>query len=186
VVLHTVPRRWEHKDSGELIRGMISQPKRLEFDSTGLPHLYWYKPIESFLINKEESKGKNGLFSTHLPSTYRNVNIRMRVNGIGKDTKGVELVLNESTLTLQYIEDKYIISSIPLKDSVSFREIKVLIFGEYYEVYCDELFKLSGIAYRHFAGSFESRVGNKAVEHSFRSFSKEHLPTGRDDLNSLW
>jgi sucrose-6-phosphate hydrolase SacC (GH32 family) len=186
VLLHTVSRRWQHQDNGAPMRGMLAQPKRIIFDDSCLPQLLWFKPVESYLNDDDESRGKNGLLSLKLPTGYSNLNVRLRMKKDNRQVQGVELILDRDSVRLQYIEDKCTIASVSVQDIGPFRQLKILMFGEYYEVYCDDILQLSTMAYRHSFGTFEAWIDDKAVDFSFRPFDSERYSAARDDLNSLW
>jgi hypothetical protein len=48
---------------------------------------------------------------------------------------GLELLLSRKYLTLQYMEDNYVLESIELNDENYFKDLKVLLFGEIIEIY---------------------------------------------------
>jgi predicted GH43/DUF377 family glycosyl hydrolase len=184
LLLHTVPRRWQHKDSGDLMHGMLAQPKKLLFDKNGYPYLSWHAVLEEYFLPSELQSCSDGLFSIQLPSSYSKIEIALRSNKKNSRKSGLELLVNREHLALQYSEDKYVLESIKFNNKIYFSEIKILLFGEYIEVYCDNKLFISTAAYRHTAGESEARVNNRAVDFSFKPFKKK-IPANRDDLNVL-
>jgi sucrose-6-phosphate hydrolase SacC (GH32 family) len=185
LLLHTVPRRWQHKDSGELMRGMLAQPKKLLFDKKGYPYLGWYSALEEYFLKEESPSGSNGLLTVQLPPHYSEIEIGLRLSHRNSQRTGLELLVNENYLTLQYFEDKQQLESIKLESKISFKEIKILLFGEYVEIYCDNKLFISTLSYRHHTGNFEANNNNKAIDFTFRPYDKKKNPTKRDDLNIL-
>jgi len=186
LLLHTVPRRWQHKDSGELMRGMLAQPKNLLFDEKGYPYLGWYSALEEYFLPDESHSGNNGLLTVQLPPNYGEIEIRLRLNHKNSDKIGLELLVNRKNIALQYLEDKHQLESIKLEQETSFKEIKVLLFGEYIEIYCDNKLFISTLSYRHQAGSYEAYNNKKEIDFSFRLYNKKKNPIKRDDLNILY
>ena len=185
LLLHTVPRRWQHEDSGELMRGMLAQPKLLLFDEKGYPYLGWYPLLEEYFIPDETHSGHNGLFTVQLPTNYTEIRIGLRINNSNSQKSGLELLVEREALILQYLEDKRQLESIKIDDGRIFREIKILLFGEYIEVYCDSILYISTLSYRHNSGSFEAYHNKNAIDFSFRPYNKDLIPIKRDDLNNL-
>lgn len=185
LLLHTVPRRWQHNDIGDLMRGMLAQPKELLFDESGYPYLGWYSPLEKYFLSNELQSGNNGLFTVQLPINYSEIKIGLRINKKNLRKSGLELVVNKEQLNLYYLEDKQLLESEKLINKIRFKEIKILLFGEYIEIYCDNKLLVSTISYRHNYGYFEAYDNKKAIDFSFRPYNKKMGHIIRDDLNVI-
>ena len=170
LLLHTVKRRWGFKDSGPLIRGMIAQPKLIKFDEDGVPYLIWYSQNEKYLNKEHEKRGSDGLISIDIPEKYTHININLRVNQEGTNKKGVELIIDKKILEMRYIEDKKKLQRISIDNLNSIKNLKVLMFKEYYEIYLNNRLILTPIAYRHCKGSFNVIIDEKLVKFSFQNF----------------
>ena len=186
LLLHTVPRRWQNEDSGDLMRGMLAQPKELIFDEKGYPYLGWYSALEEHFLPDESNSGKNGLLTVQLPPDYSEICIGLRLNQKNSKKSGLEVLINRNELTLRYFEDKQKLESVKLEQETSFNEIKILLFGEYVEIYGDKKLFISTLSYRHHTGNFEAYNNKKAIEFSFRSYNMKKNLIKRDDLNSLY
>jgi hypothetical protein len=185
LLLHTVPRRWQHEDGGELMRGMLAEPKKLLFDDKGYPYLGWYSALEEYFLPDESQSGKNGLLSVQLPPDYSEISIGLRINQKNSKKSGLEFRIKRDELELRYLEDKQQLESIKLNQGTYFNEIKILLFGEYVEIYGDNKLFISTLSYRHHNGNFEAYNNKKAIDFSYRPYNKKKNPIKRDDLNVL-
>ncbi|MEJ2616089.1 MAG: hypothetical protein P8Z35_14110, partial [Ignavibacteriaceae bacterium] len=185
LLLHTVPRRWQHEDGGELMRGMLAEPKKLLFNDKGYPYLGWYSALEEYFLPDESQSGKNGLLSVQLPPDYSEISIGLRLNQKNSKKSGLEFLIKRNELTLHYLEDKQKLESIKLEQETYFNEIKILLFGEYVEIYGDNKLFISTLSYRHHNGNFEAYNNKKAIDFSYRPYNKKKNPIKRDDLNVL-
>ncbi|MBN2365707.1 MAG: hypothetical protein EH225_06900 [Calditrichaeota bacterium] len=185
VLLHTVSRRWRHEDSGAFMRGMLAQPKKLLFDDHGIPYLGWYLPVEEYFLSDEIDEGKNGLFSIQLPSYYGKVEMYFRLNKKNSQKSGLQLLLDSKYLILQYLEDKYLLESVEIAEKIKFKEIKILLVGEFIEIYCDDKLFMSTVTYRHKYGKFEAWIDQKAVDFSFKAYINKMNNPARYDINRI-
>jgi hypothetical protein len=183
VLLHTVSRRWQHKDEENPMRGMLAQPKKLVFDDLGTPFLGWYSALDQYFSSEEADKGGNGLVNVQLPSESDEIKIGMRLDTARKN--GLEAIITNKNLTLQYAEDKYQISAVSIPDEGHIKSIKILLIGEFVEIYCNDRMYISTMAYRHFYGMFEAWSGKTALDFSFKPIAKKMYLQNRDDLNAL-
>jgi sucrose-6-phosphate hydrolase SacC (GH32 family) len=164
VVLHTCAKRWQNSDTGDTMRGYISQPKYLKFDNNKSPYLGFYNPIVSFFRRIQSNFVEKGLLSVDLSTHYKKVNICFRTTGMGLDKKGLELILSNNRLKLQYIEDEQIVQATNVNQKKLLKNIKILIWQEYIEIYVDDRLYISTMAYRHREGRCEVWADKKSLD----------------------
>jgi hypothetical protein len=151
VVLHTVPQRWQAKDDGEYMRGKLAQPKKLLFDSQGVPRLGWYQPLEKYYKpGHDTDKVDNALLTMRIPENFSSFKIRIRTQN--SEENGVELIYDKYRFLLRYIEDKKELTEKLYGHKPDINEIKILIHDEYYEIYLDGILEMTALGYRYLNG----------------------------------
>ena len=172
VFLHTVWRRWKNEDQGEIMRGMLAQPKLLNFNEKGKPFLSWYPDIEKYLHESFSKKGKNGLMEISISEPITELLVYLRYVETKDEIKGTQVLLIDEFLEISYIEDDYKLSKHDLLNINEISNLKILIFNEYYEVYLDNKLISSTMGYRHHDGLFKVKMNGKEMDFSFRKFLK--------------
>lgn len=170
LLVHTVKCRWGNTDFGEIVRGLLAQPKSLQFDKIGIPYLGWYSAIESYLESNSVLEAKNGFFSLSIPPESRQVNARLRVTEENSEQKGLEVIMEQDFILLQYLEDKQELQRELVKNIRAVQNIKVILFREYIEIYLNNRLIISTMAYRHQKGRFEAWADGKPINFSFHPF----------------
>ncbi|MFQ5819388.1 MAG: family 43 glycosylhydrolase [Candidatus Heimdallarchaeota archaeon] len=170
LLIHTVKCRWSNTDLGEIVRGLLAQPKRLQFDELRSPYLSWYSTIESYLESTSVVEANNGLFSLSIPPESRQVNARLRVIEENSEQKGLEVIMDQDYILLQYLEDKQALQRELVNNYGAIQNIKVLLFREYIEIYLNNRLIISTMAYRHQKGRFEAWADGKPINFSFYPF----------------
>jgi sucrose-6-phosphate hydrolase SacC (GH32 family) len=148
VLLHTIAKRWNNNDKGEIMRGYLAQPKRLILHTISKPLLGWYDPIEKYYKKTNTKKFYNFILEIDLTQDYKDINIGMRITHEHTIKNGINVVINKQSLLIKYFEDNHILNKV-LLDEKGFNSIKILIHQEYIEVYCDTILHISTFAYRH-------------------------------------
>ena len=172
LLIHTVKRRWGNIDSGEIMRGLLAQPKKLVFDEEKIPYLAWYTQIESFIEPYISKSGSNGILSLSIPYNSRQIKINLRVTEEKSERKGLEVVVNQEFVLLQYIEDHLTLQKVQFQAPATFHNAKVLLYNEYFEVYLNERLYISTMGYRHLEGQFEATSGGNPINFTFNPFKR--------------
>ncbi len=81
LVLHTVQRRVGLDDRGDLVRGMIAQPKRLRLDTDGVPVLAWWPPTAAEAKPADTPIVKDAIIEVDIPAEARNVTLTICPDG---------------------------------------------------------------------------------------------------------
>jgi len=139
LVLHTQRRRFGGTDSGPLVRGCLSQPKLLSFTEAGRPYLAWWPGLQQFLENSPDNRVSDGtaVFRFHDPSE-----VTMQ---LGTSAKALRVALSGRSATLGYADGTRLLSeTLPAAPR---RSARIVRYQEFVEVYVDDHFCLSHVAY---------------------------------------
>ena len=139
LVLHTQQRRFGGTDRGPLVRGSLSQPKLLSFSETGRPWLAWWPGMEQFLEPNNSARLADGM------ALFRFQEPALVTMQLGTSDKALEVTLSETTVTVGYADGTVLHADTlthPPRSSA-----RILRYREFVEVYVDERFSLSHVAY---------------------------------------
>lgn len=174
VVLHTAPRRVALRDSGDLCRGMLAQPKVLAVMS-GAARLEWWSGLDAWLGEPTERA---------VPHAVGDVDV----------TGPTEVVLRtegDRAALVVHCDEKNVWVTGPggslLQDTVlaqPARALRVLTVGEYVEVYADGVFLLMALCYSGRSVSWTAAADGGVRPVAVRPV---RLPSPhRDDASTIW
>lgn len=174
VVLHTAPRRVALRDSGDLCRGMLAQPKALVVEP-GAVRLEWWSGLDAWLGEATERPVLHAVGDVDLTGPTAVV---LRADG------------ERAALTVHCDEKNVRVTGpggAPLQETAlarPVRQLRVLTVGEYVEVYADGVFVLMTLCYSGRAVGWTATTdrGVRAVP-----VRPVRLPSPyRDDASAIW
>jgi hypothetical protein len=178
VVLHTAPRRVGLRDSGDLCRGMLAQPKVLRVVRGGpaaVVRLEWWSGLDAWL---EEATDRPVLHAVGDVDITGPTKVVLRTDN-GRPALAVQCDAKRLWVTGP--------SGSPLQEAAlaqPVRRLRILTVGEYVEVYADGVFTLMTLCY-----SGQPVTWTATVDRSVRSVPVRpmRLPgPHRDDASAIW
>lgn len=166
-IMHTQGQRFGRTDDGPMVRGCLSQPKLLCFSGAGHPYLRWWPALEHVLHPASSNRVLNGmaLFSFENPSA-----VSMQ---LGHSKKALRVTLTDKSVSLGYADGTVLHTEKILEPPK--RTARILRHQEFIEVYVDERFSLSHVAYSPPEVEVAGWADSKPVD---VTCSDLHLPPG--------
>ena len=162
VVLHTVQRRHGLDDRGELVRGMLAQPKRLATGADGVPVLLWWPPVGDQAAPPTSLPVHDAIIEVDVPDQASEIAVTVNAGA----RRLVEVRVSEGRIWIGYADGRILqevsLAKIGLPvaapgdgpgDSPHCpRHLRLLVVGEFCEVYADDVLVLATIAYERSRG----------------------------------
>ena len=179
LVLHTAPRRVGLRDSGDLCRGMLAQPKLLTVAPGGATgataRLEWWSGLDAWLGEPTDRP---------IPHAAGDVDITGRTEVVLRTDDG------RPTLAV-HCDEKHVWvtgpGGSPLQETVLAqlaRRLRILTVGEYVEVYADGVFVLMTMSYSGRSVSWTATTDGGVRPVPVRPV---RLPSPhRDDASAIW
>jgi sucrose-6-phosphate hydrolase SacC (GH32 family) len=139
LVLHTQSQRFGNTDDGPLMRGSLSQPKLLSLGDPDRPHLRWWTGLEQFLSPGGSDRVLDGSAQFTFCDPERVV---MR---LGHTATALEVRLSQEAVSLGYADGTVLLTE--ALAAPPRRAARILRYREFVEVYVDDRFVLSHVAY---------------------------------------
>ncbi|WP_322753748.1 hypothetical protein [Frankia sp. Cas3] len=102
LVLHTVQRRVGLNDHGDLVRGMLAQPKRLRLDTDGVPVLAWWPPAAREVKPADTGLTKDAIIEVDIPAEARSVTVTICPDGDCADVMMLEVHARAGRMRIGY------------------------------------------------------------------------------------
>lgn len=179
LLLHTLPRRSGLRDDGELVRGVLAQPKLfLETPWAGV-HLGWW-PGQEDVLGAASLDGhlRDGSVEVRVPAGASRVRI------VAREAPGhvaFIVVVTDEEVVAGY-DDGTTLQRAVSNGNVG--HIRLLLVGEYLEVYCDDRLVISTLGYAPRAGAVRATADGSPLIPLVRPL----VPNGarRDDVSAVW
>jgi hypothetical protein len=174
VVLHTAPRRVALRDSGDLCRGMLAQPKALAVEP-GAARLEWWSGLDAWLGGPTDRPVLHAAGDIDLTGPTELV---LRADG---DRPALTVHCDEKKVRVTGLGGSLLQETALVRPA---RRLRVLTVGEYVEVYADGVFVLMTLCYSGRAVSWTATGdgGGRSVPVRPVRLPSPH----RDDASAIW
>ncbi|KOG37112.1 hypothetical protein [Streptomyces resistomycificus] len=177
VVLHTTPRQVGLTDTGDRCRGMLAQPKSLVVHGDRAPRLEWWPGLDAWLGEKTDQPTLHAVGDIDITGPVE-VTLRSHTDGrrsalaVGCDGENLWITGPDGTRLGETVL------------AAPATTLRVLIIGEYVEVYADNVFALTTLCYSGRPAAWSAVTGDDRRTIPVRPI---RLPDPeRDDASAIW